>query len=50
VPGLRGEVASATLLGGATLKVTRDSGGAVLTQLPAAVPDAISTTIAVRLK
>jgi len=50
LPGLRGEVASATLLGGGVLRATRDADGIVLTQLPATAPDPISTTIVVRLK
>lgn len=50
VPGLRGPVASANLLGGAALQVATGGANATLTQLPAAAPDAISTTIVVRVR
>jgi alpha-L-fucosidase len=50
VRGLRGEVAAATLIAGPDLRVESQADSLVLTGLPQAAPDAISTTIAVRLK
>lgn len=50
VAGVKGAVASAVLLGGAELQVTRGSDGVVLTKLPSAAPDAISSTIVLRLR
>jgi alpha-L-fucosidase len=50
IPGLKGTIASANILGGATLEAASGAEGAVLTRLPATAPDPISTTIVVRLK
>jgi alpha-L-fucosidase len=50
ISGLKGEVVSAALLGGAPLTFSREGGDTVLASLPATAPDAISTTIVVRVK
>jgi alpha-L-fucosidase len=50
VPGLKGEIASAAILGGAPLTFAHEAGETVLASLPSTAPDAISTTIVMKLK
>jgi alpha-L-fucosidase len=50
VAGLKGEILSAAILGGAPLTFASEAGDTVLAGLPATAPDPISSTIVVRLK
>src|ERR1044071_2143871 len=45
VPGLKGEIASAAILGGAPLAFAQEKEEAVLASLPMTAPDPISSTI-----